>query len=264
VDFGFFRKVALGNLVFYDVNNDGKAGASECISGVTLELYDAIATPGIDAPLATTVSGVGGRYLFDGHRAGAYVVHIPKSMFQPGAPLFTKVSIAEGFFGDDDVGEDGLNITDPVTEGVSTDYIFLSPGLAPTNDNGETGVDYTADDSIDAAVDLTVDFGFQNPVGVGNLVFIDANHNGRADVGEGVGNVIVEVYRSTETPASGLPLFRTTTTSDGHYLFTHLTGGSYFVHISSINFAPGAPLYDLFPATSVSAAALAELIDDKS
>jgi hypothetical protein len=34
--------------------------------------------------------------------------------------------------------------------------------------------------------DLTIDFGFFRSVGVGNLVFIDANYNGRADSGEGV------------------------------------------------------------------------------
>jgi hypothetical protein len=48
IDFGFFRKVSLGNLVFYDVNNDGRAGTNEGINGVTVELYDATAVPEYD------------------------------------------------------------------------------------------------------------------------------------------------------------------------------------------------------------------------
>jgi hypothetical protein len=99
IDFGFFRKVAVGNMVFFDVNNDGKATSGEGVNGVTMELYDAFAIPGLDSPLATTVTTNGGRYSFDSLRSGAYVVHVPRVMFAPGAPLYTKVSIAEGLFG---------------------------------------------------------------------------------------------------------------------------------------------------------------------
>lgn len=237
--------LGLGNLVFFDVNGDGHYNAGEGVPGVSLELYAENMTAGVDSPLATTVSDASGLYLFDHLDPGAYYVHIPAANFQSGGPLFGKVAIAATLFGDDDVGQDGLNTTDPPTQGVSCKLVYLYPGQAPTGDNGETGVNSASDDNNDASVDLTVDFGFQIPVGLGNLVFIDSNHNGHADPGEGVGGVTVEIYAADQPPGVGQYLFSTSTTADGHYLFEHLSTGDYIVHIPAVNFQFGHPLYGL-------------------
>jgi protocatechuate 3,4-dioxygenase beta subunit len=239
VDFGFYRRAGLGNFVYFDADNNGSASVSEGINGITVELYDALEDPSTGNFLRSTQTA-NGLYNFKDLTEGVYRVHIPASMFLPGAPLYGKVSIAEGKLGDDDVGEDGLNEFEPTVNGVTSDYIILSPGHAPTDFNFETGIDRTSDNAIDAAFDLTIDFGFQVPLGVGNAVFIDANGNGTYDAGEGAQDVTLELYRSTDIPGYNLPQAAQTTDADGHYLFDRVTGGSYFIHIPYYNFSGGA------------------------
>ena len=238
-------RLALGNLVFFDVNGDGHANPGEGVPNVSLELYRDGMTAGVDSPLATTTTDSDGLYLFDFLDPGVYFVHIPAEMFQPSGPLFGKVAVAATLYGDDDVGQDGLNTTDPPTQGVFCKPVYLFPGQATTDENGETGVNHAQDNDNDASVDLTVDFGFQIPVGIGNLVFIDSNHNGHADPGEGVGGVKVEVYNASSPPGVGQYLYSTTTTADGHYLFNHLSTGDYIVYLPPSNFQFGHPLYGL-------------------
>ncbi len=242
VDFGLYRPVSIGNMVFIDANSSGHFDEGEGVDGVTVELYRIGTTPGVDIPTARVTSADGGRYLFDFIRPGNYVAHLPKSMFAAGAPLYQRVSIAEGLVGDDDVGEDGLNEEDPATTGISTRVISVFPGSAPTDLTGETGVDGDSDNQNDAAIDLTVDFGFQSPVGVGNLVFIDANENGVADSGEGIEGVLVELYAGSDSPGSSLPLFSQETDEFGRYFFDFLPSGDYLVHIPASEFGLGEPL----------------------
>ena len=244
IDLGFYRWVGVGNFVFYDANGDGKASASEGVDGVTVQLYSNSQTPGVDTPVAVATTANGGKYLFTKQRPGIYVLHIPSTMFAAGGPLAGKMSIAQGQFGDDDVGEDGLNDSSPQANGVSTAEVFLVAGVAPTALNGETGVDNTSDDTVDAAVDLTVDFGFQDPVSVGNLVFFDTNSNGHYDSTEGVNGVTVLIYRSGSVIGGTSPVASVVTSSGGHYKFSGLPGGSYFVHIPASNFDTGGALYD--------------------
>jgi hypothetical protein len=237
LDLGFYRRVSVGNLVFVDGNGNGVANNGEGVANVTVQVYRVVAA-GQDEQLIfvkDTVTDAGGRYLIADLQPGLYRVHIPKEMFLPGAALEAKVSIAPGQFGDDDVGEDGLNDTDPVTEGVWTNEVYLQASLAPTNNNGETGTDYTTDDDIDAAVDLTVDFGFQSPAIIGNLVFVDTNNNGHYDPGEGVDGVVLDIYVSGAAVGS-LPAATVTTADGGHYLFGNLSGGSYFINVRASNF----------------------------
>lgn len=242
VDFGLFRPVAIGNLVFIDGNSNGRYDPGEGLDGITLQLFNAGQTPGTDLPLASTVTASGGLYLFDFLRPGNYIVHVPKAMFASDGPLFQLISIQEGLIGDDDVGEDGVNAGNPVTDGVSTEVISVVPGIAPTDSGLETGLNAASDNENDAAVDLTIDFGFQSPVGVGNLVFVDANANGIFDSGEGVEGVRVEIYRDDQTPGVSAPLFSQTTGENGHYFFNYLSSGSYVVHIPASEFAIGKPL----------------------
>jgi len=89
-------------------------------------------------------------------------------------------------------------------------------------------------------------------VGVGNLVFIDANHNGRYDSGEGVNNVVVELYQADDGPGTDAPIAISTTSGGGLYNFDRLLEDSYYVHIPARNFVEGAPLfgYESMPGTA--------------
>ncbi|MDB6076239.1 MAG: hypothetical protein JWO89_3879, partial [Verrucomicrobiaceae bacterium] len=244
VDFGFYIRVGLGNLVFFDANGDGVANTGEGVANVTVQLYHDWQTPEQDLPIGSTITSSTGKYQFIDLPPGYYVIHIPKTMFQTGKPLSGYMSIAEGRVGDDDVGEDGLNDTTPSQQGVSSAPVLLMAGTAPTSLNGETGFDSIADDSIDSAIDLTVDFGFQRPVSIGNMVFFDANNNGHYDTGEGVANVQVQLYFTDSTPGFSVPVRSSLTDSSGHYRFGSLSGGNYFVYIPATQFGMGQPLFN--------------------
>lgn len=255
IDFGFKSQppiLGFGNLVFIDANSNGHADAGEGVDGVTVELYDSGSEPGVDIPLATTVTSGGGHYLLSAPAAGGYRAHIPAAMFAQGAPLYQRVSIQEGLSGDDDVGEDGLNDSDPPTDGVTSGLVSIALGQAPTDDNGETGLGSASDNDADAAVDLTIDFGFQNPVGVGNVVFIDANDNGHYDSGEGVDGINVDLYAAGQSPGSSTPLFSQTTANGGRFFFNYLPAGDYFLHVPAVEFEAGHPLAGMLSVTGES------------
>jgi len=249
VDIGLFRPVAIGNLVFLDNNSNNRADSGEGINNVTVELFASTQNPNLDVPLATTTTANGGRYLFSFIRPGNYLVHVPKEMFQSTGPLYRRVSIAEGVAGDDDAGEDGRNDSVPETEGVTTYVISVIPAQCPTDLNGETGIDATSDNENDASVDLTVDLGFQSPVGIGNMVFVDLNTNDQAESNEGIDGVRVEIYRGDQIPGSNEPLFTTVTAGGGKYAFNYLSSGSYILFIPPSQFAPGAVLGDVVSMT---------------
>jgi len=88
-------------------------------------------------------------------------------------------------------------------------------------------------------LDLAQDLGFANGVGVGNLVFMDSNANGRFDaaVDEGLGGIIVERFMRS---GSSTPLAVTVSSSDGSYKFT-VPPGDYHVQVPA-HVAPDAPL----------------------
>ena len=239
--------LSIGNLVFMDGNGNGSADPGEGVQNVTLELYAANQPPHMGSALMTTTTDALGRYLFEGLFPGNYIVHIPPSMFNTGAPLESTVSVGEGLSGDDDVGENGINQRFPALTGISSSSVNLAVGTAPTDSNGESGIDSVSDNLYDASIDLTVDFGFSNPVGVGNLVFHDSNRNGHYDAGEGVPGVLVEIYQSGQIPGqNGGAMAQQITDQDGHYFFDFLSPGSYFIYLPADNFnVQGAPLEGL-------------------
>jgi uncharacterized repeat protein (TIGR01451 family) len=239
IDLGLYIAVGLGNHVFIDANRNSKADPGEGFDGVTLELYPDGTAPGTHAPFATTTTSNGGIYSFVGLPPGAYRVHINKEMFTANTPLHGMISIPTSIAGDDDVGSDGNALGDLSQTGVTSNLVSIGIGTAPTSDTGETGLGAASDDLIDSAIDLTVDFGFQRRLQVGNLVFSDTNLNGRYDTGEGLAGVQVSLFKASQDPLSELPEASTTTDSEGRYLFDFLYADSYFVFIPPEEFAPG-------------------------
>ncbi len=79
VDAGYIpANLSIGSSVFVDANNDGIQQADEAgIAGVTVEVYAAGDTPGVDAPVGTDVTDADGIYFIDGLTPGDYVVYLP-------------------------------------------------------------------------------------------------------------------------------------------------------------------------------------------
>lgn len=175
------RLVAVGNLVFQDVNGDGKFDTNDGdfgLSGVVLELYadngDGIFNPGLDTKVIVGpdgipgtpddntgqpyVSGTGGIYYFDQLEPGNYFVYIPAVNFEPGNVLSDYVSSLPEDTGetvDDDGNENGQNTL--VNGGVVSGLVMLVLDDEPEN---EAGFDEYPGFLDDNNVNQTVDFGF--------------------------------------------------------------------------------------------------------
>ena len=188
-------------------------------------MYAAGVTPGgATPPVATTTTAADGSYILTA-ATGDYFVHIPASEFGATEPLESTVSTtgqgAADNALDDDANEDG---DDTESDGVSSGVYTLTAGGEPTSETGFTGT--TVSPSSDESTNSTVDFGFYEPVAVGNVVFSDSGvgggtaNNGILDGGEaGIGGVVVELYAAGVTPGGATPpVDSTVTAADGSYI----------------------------------------------
>ncbi len=173
IDFGFFISVSVGNLVYIDGNQNGRADAGEGAPDLEVEIY-ADGALGLMNPvdmLFDRCCRALSRFPMTSIPA-CFCIHIPASQFMLGAPLYQYASSAGVSMGDDDTGEDGIDETQPMVYGVvSHTFTLLSAG-GPVGaaESGQGGAD---DDEADSLGDMTIDLGFVTQVCVGNLVFHD-------------------------------------------------------------------------------------------
>jgi protocatechuate 3,4-dioxygenase beta subunit len=259
VDFGFLDipKYEIGNLVWVDSNDDGVADDGEPgIGGVELELLDE------DGDVVqTTTTDPDGSYLFTDLDAGSYQVTIPADQ--------TGQTIDDGTDKPVDLQDllpSAINVADPDeptdvdndSNGVEAPDGTITAGFVTVGDDGtgtldelnpaeptdETDRDGTTDidpndDVEDAKQNATVDFGFAEPLRIGNQVFLDdggeaagnydANNqdNGIADDNEsGVEGVLVQLLDE-----NGDVIAETVTDANGNYYFDDLRQGDYQVGI---------------------------------
>ncbi len=246
VDFGFYRKVRIGNLVWLDEgsgtianDNNGVVDPGEVgIGGLTVELWEdtdnsGTFDPAFDTQVQTTVTNTEGNYWIEGvEPGGTYFVALPSA---PGQS--TALGTAPG----DPLAADNTDDGEPQGTYPSVTQLITAPfpGSAPTGEiDAIPASDGNADAEANAALgrafpdensDLRIDLGFIHvPVyRIGNLVWADPDKNGRVDPGEApIPGVRVELFDST-----GSFVTFTTTGPDGKYLFENLSVGDYEVRI---------------------------------
>lgn len=241
-------KANLGNLVFFDFNDDGirqpngtdnipgnqddEAG----VAGVTLILCDATGQPVdnpnlVDFQFYTATTDNLGSYNFVELNPGSYTVKISNP--PPAKPKSSSVT-----FSQDDGQDDDNNGSQIVSGGpIGSPVIVLTAG--------ET--------------DNTLDFGLSVPpkATLGNLVFLDINNDGHRDEDEpGIANVELTLYGSNGFPVDdpnkeNLQNYTTATDETGHYAFTNLDAGEYFITIS------------IPPSNSPSSSAYTDFLDNQ-
>ena len=232
-DFGYVRRLSLGNLVWFDVNNNGLYDTGESVvPAVKIELLDPVS----GNVLQTTFTEASGYYRFDGLFPGDYQARIAAENWtgitgSPGGTLDgTKpLAAANSSTGNATAAQTsgttavngmdhGVDSATPANTGITSLTVTLGAGIQPLNDK-DAGASGVGDHGVngDAYDNLALDFGFYR-LSVGNLVFTDNNFDGFFNVGDtGVNGVRVELY-------SGPTLVAVSTTSGGgNYLFTGQT-----------------------------------------
>lgn len=84
-----------------------------------------------------------------------------------------------------------------------------------------------------------LDMGYSPTFSIGNLVWHDANNNGKRDAKEaGIGNVLLRLLNETGTQE----IATTVSAADGSYAFLGVSAGTYIVEIARSQFASGGTL----------------------
>ncbi|MEI6175856.1 MAG: SdrD B-like domain-containing protein [Verrucomicrobiota bacterium] len=215
VDAGYFQTVAIGDLVFNDLNANGVQDLGEGgLGGVLVSVYrrgfglDGIAgNADDDVPVATQTTPASGAYGF---------VALPPGTYQLGFGALSGYSRTLADQGGDDTKDSDANVND----GLTGSYVLPA-----------------------GTINSTVDAGYYAPAALGNLVFNDLNANGVQDVGEtGLAGVLVSLYRpgfgadgisgnADDTAAVATQ----TTPAGGAYSFTGLRPGNYEVGFGTLS-----------------------------
>ncbi len=160
-DFGFVPGLAIGSTVWLDTNNNGTQDAGENgISGVHIQLFHTGDNPTAAAPVAEMDTNGSGNYYFDNLAPGSYFLYIPNP--PAGAPASsTDLSTTNG---DNQIdGDDNGLQPDGIGQPVHSYDIVLQIGQEPqSSDENFQGGDQ--DDNIESSGDMTIDFGFWNPI----------------------------------------------------------------------------------------------------
>jgi hypothetical protein len=166
IDFGLFNTVSVGNLVYFDLNNDGSYDFNEGLEGVLVQIYTQGSTVGVTPAAGVAITDNKGRYLIEGLNPGSYFLHLPASQFGGGMPLEGMIPMSSVVAGDDNAGQDLIAAATPSTTGASTAVFSLRPTLSPSG-SSENGFEGITDDGTDTRVDLTRDLGLVSGTGTG-------------------------------------------------------------------------------------------------
>jgi uncharacterized repeat protein (TIGR01451 family) len=215
----------IGDRVWKDLNGNGQQDANEPgIAFVTLQLFKGTTLVG------TTITDAVGKYSFNAWNVINGTADTADDGMTPGAAYQIRI-----------VGNQSSLI-----------------GLRPTVVNFDADDDRDSDalaTATGATLDFTLgygaiyshyDLGYTPAATIGNLVWSDANNNGKKDINElGLPSVTVRLLSADEH----VELARTVTAADGSYLFTGLLPGSYVVEIAKDNFSSGAALFGYASST---------------
>ncbi len=160
-DFGFVPGVAIGSTVWLDTNNNGTQDAGENgISGVHIQLFHTGDDPATATPIVEMDTDSSGNYYFDNLPPGSYFLYIPNP--PAGVPASsTDISTTNGDNQTD--GDDNGLQPDGIGQPVHSYDIVLQIGQEPqsSDENFQGG---EQDNNLESSGDMTIDFGFWNPI----------------------------------------------------------------------------------------------------
>jgi hypothetical protein len=207
--------VSVGDFVWSDTNANGIQDAGEPgISGVTLTLIGPNGLSVTDTagnPVGPAVTDATGHYSFDN------------------LPVLTA---GQQYTAAIDTTSPALSGRYPTTPGAGTDR-----GLDSSTGAGSSGL------TSGGQRDETLDFGYIQPVTVGDYVWLDTDHNGVQDANEtsiaGVTLSLTDVNGKPVTDLNGKTVGTVATDSAGKYKFTDLPPGQYIVTVDETSLPSG-------------------------
>ena len=217
VDAGVVPVVAVGNYVWYDLDNDGVQDAAEQpIVGCAVQLLNPDGSPALDAdgnPVPTLYTDANGRYLFDNILPGDYKVR---------------------FTLPDDVHYAFANSNGDTSPTLGSNPDRYSGETPVFTVNGAVLGDTVADTDPSTAalfVNPTIDAGVVPVVAISNYFWFDADYDGVRDPSETpvVGGTVL-LLNPDGTPAldaDGNPVEPALTDANGFFLFDNLVPGDY-------------------------------------
>ena len=191
IDFGYTSQAALGDLVWNDLDGDGRKDASEPgLEGVKVTLFRALD----DTVAASMTTGADGSYAFSGLMPGTYYL-----VFGPRAGFERTTA---------DQGDDLLDSDANTSTGRSANVVLLGGQMDPS-----------------------VDAGYHQPAILRGRVRVDTDDDGLGDAGlAGVTLTLYSDPNGDGNPADGAVVGAPVVTDgDGMYQFTGLVPGSYVV-----------------------------------
>ncbi len=203
---------AIGDRVWVDANGNGAFDDTEKgIKDVCVQ-----ASVGATKVGAKVLTNAEGYYVIGGLSEGDYTL----AFCLPDGYTFTTTTAA---------GVTDDRNSDPTATGV-TRVVKLDATAPSATDADRTVLGPFVGDKIIRTIDAGLKAPAEIRFAVGDKVWLDANHNGRQDIGESpVANVPVTLFASGSTT----PPLETKTNNDGFYIFHNLAKGSYTVKFAT-------------------------------
>ena len=239
VDFGLYRAYSLGNRVWHDLNNNGLIDTDEPgLAAVSVRL---LSQDGATV-LSETATDINGYYRFDNLRAGKYMVEVLASNFvtetadgslRPLAGFLSSAPDEDDPNSDGDSNDNGIGTAPNPTKGIRSKVVMLETGGSEPEAESDLVAGDNPQGTVDTFANMSIDFGFYRPVvHVGNLVWHDANNNGKVDSNEkGIDGVTIEAYRTGTRPGIDPPAGSAVTAGGGLYRIDNLLPGKYILYI---------------------------------
>jgi hypothetical protein len=236
IDAGYIQSISLGNLVWIDANRNGVLDNMETgMDGAIVTLYTDNNNDGQPdgAAIASTTTNANGLYVFNNLFPGNYIVGVNPPIPSSGN-AFVSSTTGQELNPNLNVDNNDNGIT--TTSGITfSGTVTLLGGTEPTGESPNNG------SSPDASSNLTVDFGFYQPVSIYGNVFNDINGAANVD-GIGIGSangtqIFASLINSAGNVVGVVPV-----NPDGSYSFQDVTPNTtYSIIISSNLGTVGAP-----------------------